>query len=168
MVRCWHEAGARSPGGAERSARAGAGVLAMCVFGGSERSERGMWARFIVVASPIFQNEPHVRDRSEQRLIQQFVAQATIEGFDKTILLRLSRGNIAPADTAPVGPVQDRVRCQFGAIVTNDRFGTIMDLRQTIQLARNTGAGERCRQPAPGRPACNHQRHRECGTGDHR
>lgn len=49
-----------------------------------------MRSLFVVIAPPGFQHGTGVRQRFEQRLVQQFVAQAAVEAFAEAVLLRLA------------------------------------------------------------------------------
>jgi hypothetical protein len=53
-----------------------------------------VWPFFVVVAPPRLQQGASVRQRAEQGLVEQFVAQAAVEAFDEAILLRLAGGDV--------------------------------------------------------------------------
>lgn len=52
-------------------------------------------------------------------LVKEFFAQATIECFHKSILLRLARRDVAPLDAGVLAPSKDRVAGQFGAVIAD-------------------------------------------------
>src|SRR5580692_2139031 len=56
---------------------------------------------------------PGVRQRMEQPLVQQLIAQATVEAFDEPVLLRLAGRDIMPSDCVAVGPRQHRGQGQL-------------------------------------------------------
>ncbi len=68
-----------------------------------------MGSALVVVPPPGFENEPGVREGPEQRLVQQLVAQTTVEAFIEAVLLRLARRDVVPAYPRLVGPGQDGV-----------------------------------------------------------
>ena len=53
-------------------------------------------------------------------LVQALVAQAPVQAFDKTVLLRLAGGDVVPLDRTLLLPAQDRVRGQLGAVVRGE------------------------------------------------
>ena len=79
---------------------------------------------FVVVAPPGFEHDTGVRQGWEQRLVQQFVAQPTIEALVEAVLLRLARRDVMPAYAGVVGPGQDGVGRIFRAVVADDRLGS--------------------------------------------
>jgi hypothetical protein len=82
-----------------------------------------MRALGVVVHPPSFKDGAHVRQRAEQRLIEQLVAQAADERFREGILYRFARRDVMPGDLVIVCPPQDGVRGQLGTIVTDDGSG---------------------------------------------
>ena len=63
-----------------------------------------MWPFFVVIVPPEFQHSAGVRQRSEQRLVEQFVAQPAVEALDEAVLLRFSGRDVVPADAGLVRP----------------------------------------------------------------
>ena len=57
-----------------------------------------MWPLFVVITPPSLQYGTGVRQRFEQRLIQQLVAQPAVEALDETVLLRLAGRDVVPVD----------------------------------------------------------------------
>src|SRR5947208_9810345 len=98
----------------------------------------------VVVASPNLQHHTGVRQRPEQRLVQQFVAQPAIETLDEPSLLRLAGRDVMPTDTGLIRPAQDGVRGQFGAGVADDRVWLLPSpANDVIEFSRNAPAGDR-------------------------
>src|ERR1700716_581762 len=99
---------------------------------------------FVVVAPPNLQHRTGVRQRPEQRLVQQFAAQPAIETLDEPILLRLAGRDVMPTDTGLTRPAQDGVRGQFGAVVADDRVWPLPSpANDVIEFSRNAPAGDR-------------------------
>jgi len=73
----------------------------------------------IVIVPPRAQDGASLSKRGEQRLVEQFVAQAGIEALDEGILLRLAGRDVMPLDPRLLRPAQDRQAGEFGAIVGN-------------------------------------------------
>ena len=88
-----------------------------------------------------------MRERGEQRLVEQLVAQPTVKTFDEGVLDRFARGDVMPVDLHPLGEAQDGVRGELGAVVADDH----------------------CRLPAPGDERFEFARHpqsRQRSVGD--
>ena len=64
----------------------------------------------VIIASPRLQHSARVRQGSEQCLVQQLVAQASVEALVEAVLLGLAGRDVMPADAGVVGLGQDRVR----------------------------------------------------------
>lgn len=75
-----------------------------------------MWPDVVVVVSPQGQLAAGIGQAVEDLLIQAFVAQATIEGLDEAVLLRLARIDVMPFDAVFVGPFQDGLAGELGAV----------------------------------------------------
>ena len=82
-----------------------------------------MGPEVVVVMPPGFQFLARMSEAGEDRLVQELVAQARIEAFDKPVLVRLSRRDVVPLDIALLRPAQDRHAGQFGAVIADDRMG---------------------------------------------
>jgi hypothetical protein len=78
-----------------------------------------MRPHFVVIALPGDQHGACLRQRSEQRLVQAFIAQPSDEAFGERVLLWLARCDVMPADLAVLAPAQDRVAGQLRAIVAD-------------------------------------------------
>ena len=68
-----------------------------------------MRSLLVVVAPPGLEHGAGMRQRSEQRLVQQLVAQPAIEALVVAVLLGLARRDVMPADAGLVGPAEDGV-----------------------------------------------------------
>ena len=84
-----------------------------------------------------------MRKRAEQGFVEQFIAQASNERLDKGILNRLARRDVVPVHLVIVGPLQDGVRGQLGAVVAHDRLGLAAFSEEPIELASDPDAGDR-------------------------
>jgi hypothetical protein len=60
----------------------------------------------IVIVAPGFERGTGMRQRTEQRLVQELVAEPAIEALDERVLGRFAWRYVVPADAALVGPVQ--------------------------------------------------------------
>ena len=58
-----------------------------------------MRALVVVIVLPAFQNFPRICQRAKQVFVQAFVSEFAIEALDKTILLGLAGGDVAPINT---------------------------------------------------------------------
>src|SRR6266516_3516237 len=103
--------------------------------GWREPADARMWTHGIVVVTPLLEREASLRQRAEQRLVQELVAQPAIEALDEGVLHRFAGRNVVPFDPGLVGPGQDGVARQFGAVVTDNRLGLAAPGDQTIELA---------------------------------
>jgi hypothetical protein len=79
--------------------------------------------------------------RSEQGLIQEFIAQAAVEAFDEGILRRLSGRDIMPVKLAIIHELQDRVRGELGPVVFDNRLGLATGVERRRQLPPTTSNG---------------------------
>ena len=116
----------------------------------------------VVIAPPGLQYGTGVRQRAEQRLVQQLVAQPAVEAFDEAVLLRLARRDVMPADAGRIRPAQDRVRGQLGAIVADDRVrASLAPSNDAVEFPRRAPPGDRGvgdqRQTLPGAVVDNRQ-----------
>ena len=94
----------------------------------------------LVVEAPAFEDGTGLRQRAEQGLVQQLIAQSAVEAFDKGILHRLTRDDVMPADPLAVSPGQDRCRGQLGAVIGDDRLGVAADRDVVVKLPRHPRA----------------------------
>lgn len=79
----------------------------------------------------------------EQHLVQDFIAQPTIEAPDEGVLGRLARRDVMPVDLAFICEGQDRVRVELGPVVADhpDRLAAGLEQGPCGALAR---AGSMC------------------------
>jgi hypothetical protein len=89
-------------------------------LGGGLPAQFRMWPDLVAVVPPGSEHGPGLGQRGEQRLVEAFVAQATIEALDEAVLHRLARRNVVPIDPPLLRPAQDGRRSQFGAIVADE------------------------------------------------
>jgi hypothetical protein len=74
----------------------------------------------------------------------QNVAQPAVEALDEAVLLWFAGCNVVPPDAGLVGPVQDGVRGQLRAVVTDDRIrASPSPANNVVQLTRHAPAGDR-------------------------
>jgi len=62
----------------------------------------------VVIVAPYSQLPAGIGQAVEQFLVEQFIAQRAVEGFDEPILLGLARIDIMPLDLVLASPFQDR------------------------------------------------------------
>lgn len=82
-------------------------------------------------------------ERAEQGLVEQFIAQSADEGFGKGILHRLARRDVMPVNLVIVGPLQDGVRGQLGAVVADDGLGLAVGDQELVEFASHPDAQDR-------------------------
>src|SRR5216684_543901 len=105
-------------------------------------AELRMWPLLVVITPPGLQYGTGVRQRFEQRLVQQLVAQPAVEAFDEAVLLRFAGRDVVPADTDRIRPAQDRVRGQLGAVVADDGVrASATPANDIVEFPRHTSAG---------------------------
>lgn len=74
-----------------RSVPAGLSRYSSGVVPGCHPAELRVRAHLVVVPPPVLQHDAGVRQRSEEGLVQQLVAQTAVEALVVTVLLRLAR-----------------------------------------------------------------------------
>lgn len=99
-----------------------------------------MWSVRVVVDPPFFDDAPSFGVVAEQMLIKALVAEAAIEAFDETVLLRLARRDIVPGDAAIFLPAQDRMRRQLSAVVADDGPWKSSITRDAVKFAGDADA----------------------------
>ena len=84
-----------------------------------------------------------MRQRSEQRLVEAFVAQPPVEALDEGVLCRLAGRDIVPGDPPLGRPAQDRHAGQLRSVVRDaaERPGAAGD--DGVQLAGDALPGDR-------------------------
>lgn len=78
-----------------------------------------MWSRVVIIGPPASERDAGLGQRREQRLVQQFIPQPTVEALDEGILHGLARGDVVPCDAALVGPGRDGVVGELAAVVAH-------------------------------------------------
>ena len=94
----------------------------------------------VVIGTPGFKHGAGMREGAEQGLVEQFVAQAADERFSEGVLHRFARRDVVPGNLVIVGPSQDGVRGQLGAVVADDRLWLAALVEEPIELAGDPGA----------------------------
>ena len=89
----------------------------------------------VVVVAPRRQLAPGISQAVEQFLIEEFIAQAAVERFDKRVLLRLARVDVVPLDLVLTRPPQDRLAGELGTVVTDDARRLAVEPHQRVELA---------------------------------
>ncbi len=99
---------------------------------------------FVVVLLPCSNCRAGLPKRREQRLVETFIAEAAVEALDEAVLHGLARRDVVPIDAGVLTPLQDRHRCELGAVVRDngDRLSAMSD--NGIKLASDALAGQRC------------------------
>ena len=73
-------------------------------IGGRQPAYPAMRPHVVVVIAPCAQHRSGMAEGCEQRLVQAFVAQATIKALDEAVLLRLARRDVIPLDLSVLRP----------------------------------------------------------------
>src|SRR5579864_8577161 len=107
-------------------------------------AELRMRSFLVVIAPPSLERGARMRQRAEQRLVQQFVTQPAVEALDEPILLWFTGRDVVPADAGLVRPGEDGVGGQLGAVVADDRLRTPPAAANgVVELARYAPARDR-------------------------
>ena len=75
----------------------------------------------IVVEAPCGDRLPGLAQVAEYGLIQQFVAQASVEALDEGVLGRPARRDVVPSNPGALAQPQDRRRGELGAVTPLER-----------------------------------------------
>ena len=98
----------------------------------------------VVVVPPGFQFLTGMSEAGEDRLVQELVAQASIEALDEPVLVGLARCDVVPLNVALLRPAQDRHAGQFSAVVADDRVRACHPLEdRRVELAPDPCARDR-------------------------
>jgi hypothetical protein len=108
-----------------------------------EVSERRVRTRGVEVCDPGRDLGSGVVEIEEQRLIEQFVAHATVEALDEAVLHGLARRNQVPVDAVVFAPGEHGVAGVFRAVVGDDHARLAMPLDDRRQLACHAPARDR-------------------------
>lgn len=93
----------------------------------------------VAVVAPDGQLAAGICQAVEDLFVQAFVAQTAVEAFDVAILLWFSGVDVVPFDAVVVGPLQDRLAGEPGAIVTYYTSRFSIDPNQGIEFSRHPG-----------------------------
>lgn len=88
----------------------------------------------VVVMPPGGQHAPGMSQRSKQRLVEAFVAQATVEALDQAVLHWLDGRDAVPLDPPLLGPAQDALPRQQ---IAQAAIAELATLRHRAATARN-------------------------------
>ena len=72
-------------------------------------ADRAVWSEGVVVVLPGAESNASVSERCEECLIEQFIAQPTVEALDEGVPGGSARRNVAPLDASLMAPVEDRL-----------------------------------------------------------
>ena len=109
----------------------------LCKFDRRDVSEGRVRTLLIVVLLPCGETGACLAERCEERLVQELVPQPPVEAFDESVLGRLARRDVVPADVPLLALAQDRHAGQFGPIVRYDGFWSASLGDDRIQLPRH-------------------------------
>src|SRR5690606_16269311 len=112
------------------------------VSGWRQPAELPVRAVVIVIVAPGLQHQPRLRQRAEQRFIEQFITKPRVEALGESVLLRLAGLDVLPANAAFIGPFEDRVRGQFRSIVRQYRLRLAAPGDDAAEFARHALAGD--------------------------
>ncbi len=97
----------------------------------------------VVVVFPGRQSGSRVGERGEQRLVQEFVAQTSIEALYEGVLRWLAWGDVVPFDAGLLRPAQDRHTGKLGPVVGNAGQRTTTRSDHEVELPSDAEPGER-------------------------
>ena len=103
-----------------------------------------VWPDVVLVVPPGAEHEPGVGQRGEQRLVEAFVTQATVEALDEAVLHRLARRDVMPFDPPLPRPAQD-IRTDDAPPPTRV---TAAAIGRRLAATVDTGLPDGSRQPA--------------------
>ena len=99
-----------------------------------------MGSHRVVVDQPAFDDPPGLCERSEDMLVEAFVAQLSIERLNKRILNRFARRNIVQLGARLFDPAQHSSARQLGPVVRDDRQRPALQIAKSIQFPDDPGA----------------------------
>jgi hypothetical protein len=85
-------------------------------------TECAVRTKVIVVAAPRFDQALRVRDRFEAVHVETCIAEATVEAFDKRVFYGLAGPDEVEGDAPSLGPLVERLRGEFGAVIDRNRL----------------------------------------------
>ena len=110
---------------------------------GGEIADRRMRALLVVGGSPAGQGGAGVIEIVEDRLVEQFVAHAAVEGFANPILHWLTRRNEMPSDPTALSPSQHSVGGELGSVIGDDQIGFAAPRDDRVEFSRHPATRER-------------------------
>ena len=139
--------GARSPRRSAAPRPVAVQSAAIGEFGRREIAERAVWADVVVVVLPGSQHCAGLRERGEQRLVQQLVAQPAVEALDEGVLRSACRARCSatrsgsPGTSAGSPCWSARCRCRRHTWPAAARGDDRLELARDPQ-ARERGVGD--------------------------
>jgi hypothetical protein len=118
-----------------------------------------MWSVIVVVHAPSLEHGAGMWQGPKQRFVEHFVPEPADEGFGEGILRWFAWRNVVPGDLVIVGPAQDGIAGQLGAVVTHDHLRLAALDEQAVELAGHPAARDRCirdQRQARARAVINH------------
>ena len=100
-------------------------------------------ARAVVILPPCSEHDAGLCQCGEQRLVQELVAQTTIEALDEAILHWLARGNIVPFNLGLVRPAEDGVGRELGPVIADNHLRLATGGDELIQLTSHANPAQR-------------------------
>ena len=105
-------------------------------------AEAGVGAFGVVVHAPGRERGAGMAQGREQRLVQEFVTQPTVEALNEGILCGLAGRDVVPVDLAVIREGEDRVRGELGPVIADYSSGLSAHLEQCRQLPCHPCAGQ--------------------------
>ena len=82
-----------------------------------------MLAVVFVVVAPCRNHAEDMAQSREQHFVHAFLSHPAVEALDQTVLHRLAGCDIVPFDVLALLPLECRVGCQLGSVVTDHDAG---------------------------------------------
>lgn len=96
----------------------------------------------VVIVAPEGQRSAGIGQAVEDLFVETFVAQASVEGLNVAVLLRLAGVDVMPLDLVLVCLFQDRFARELRSVVGNYTTGFPIGPNQSIQLPCDPGPGD--------------------------
>jgi hypothetical protein len=93
-----------------------------------------VWTCAVVVRQSDGQCDTGLRQRGEQRLVQELIAQPAVEALDEAILHRLSGRDVMPLDPGLIFLTEDGVGHELGRVVADNHLRFAAADNQLIQF----------------------------------
>jgi hypothetical protein len=97
-------------------------------------------APLVVAGDPPRNDGSGVVEIVEDRLVEQFIAHAAVEGFADAVLHRLAGGDEVPGDAGGLGPGEHGVRGELGPVIGDDEIGLAAPADDLGQFPRHAAA----------------------------